>query len=132
MIGLPLEDIIGQKTFSLFNDESINKIINDKLSTRKIGVSDTYELCIKNIKGEIKYWLVSGAPKFDDNNNMVGSIGIHLDITKQKRLEKDLLKAKLDAENAQKAEQQFLANMSHEILNTTQLNYRYVSFIKGY
>src|SRR3954471_8535810 len=30
--------------------------------------------------------LISGAPLFDHNNNVIGSVGVHLDITYQKRI----------------------------------------------
>jgi len=46
---------------------------------------------------------------------LIGSIGIHLDITEHKLLEKELAKAKSIAEAAAKAKELFLANMSHEI-----------------
>ena len=38
--------------------------------------------------GEIKNWLISGAPNYNVNGELIGSIGIHLDITNQKNLEK--------------------------------------------
>ena len=44
-----------------------------------------------------------------------GSIGIHLDITQQKILERELRKAKQEAERSASAKEIFLANMSHEI-----------------
>ena len=46
---------------------------------------------------------------------MIGSIGIHLDITEQKKLTQQLELARLKAEEATEAREAFLANMSHEI-----------------
>ena len=52
---------------------------------------------------------------FDDAGETIGSIGIHLDITKQKENERDLRNARFKAEESTKTKEQFLANMSHEI-----------------
>lgn len=82
---------------------------------RKDGVSDSYEIPIRTKHGEMRWWLISGAPLYDENNIQLGSIGIHLDITEQKQLEDDLIEAKKAAEKSAKAKEVFLANMSHEI-----------------
>jgi signal transduction histidine kinase/CheY-like chemotaxis protein len=86
--------------------------INNK---RRAGHSDAYELCIRNKKGERRWWLISGAPNFDREGNEIGSIGIHWDITNQKELEEQLLSDKNRAEAIAEFKTQFLANMSHEI-----------------
>ncbi len=49
-----------------------------------------------------------------DGNQFVWSWSFR-DITEQKRIEKELIDAKVSAENAVKSKQQFLSNMSHEI-----------------
>ena len=70
---------------------------------------------LKKKDGEVIWVMISGAPYYDLHGDMVGSIGVHYDITEQKRLRANLQRAKLLAEQAQKAEQNFLSNMSHEI-----------------
>lgn len=86
-----------------------------KNKLRGNGVSSGYELAVKNKQGEPRWWFVSDAPNYNDKNEHVGSIGIHLDITEQKNLEKELEQAIIVAEEASKAKEVFLANMSHEI-----------------
>ena len=70
---------------------------------------------MKKKDGDLIWVIISGAPIIDSTGKTIGSLGIHYDITERKVLEQELAKAKVTAEQAQKAEQQFLANMSHEI-----------------
>ncbi len=115
MSGYPLIELLGRDAGDLLlNDENREMMvaINNK---RKEGHSDAYELCIRNKKGERRWWLISGAPNFDREGNEIGSIGIHWDITKQKELETQLLFDKNRAEAIAEFKTQFLANMSHEI-----------------
>ena len=51
----------------------------------------------------------------DDSGNPLRMIGTNWDITEQKKTEAVLLKARQDAETANKSKSVFLANMSHEI-----------------
>ena len=91
------------------------ELMKRKNLSRKDGVSDAYEIAIRNKRGQIRWWLISGAPRYDDSGLLVGSIGIHLDITGQKNLEIDLIVAREQAEESTRSKEIFLANMSHEI-----------------
>ncbi len=115
MCGYPMEELLGKKASVLFVRGENNEMMETKNDLRRNGVSDAYEISVKNKRGEIKWWLISGAPRFNEKGDLVGSIGIHLDITIQKQQEIELLEARTQAELSASAKQLFLANMSHEI-----------------
>jgi PAS domain S-box-containing protein len=115
MSGYNLDELKGKQATGLFVVEHQKNIIIDKIIKRNENKSDSYEVEIINKKGEKRWWFISGAPNYNDKGQLIGSIGIHLDITEQKRLEHELAMAKTFAETAAKAKELFLANMSHEI-----------------
>ncbi|WP_343662393.1 PAS domain-containing hybrid sensor histidine kinase/response regulator [Chryseobacterium mucoviscidosis] len=114
--GFELDEIIGKNPSQLFvQGEANQEFMQEQIELREKGISSVYQLPIKNKRGELRWWAISGAPNYDDHGNLLGSIGIHLDITDQKRLEEDLKQEKSKAIEASKAKEVFLANMSHEI-----------------
>ena len=115
MSGYKLEELKGKFAAELFVKEYQQNIIYEKNEKRKESISDGYEIEVNDKNGKPHWWFVSGAPNYNDKGQLIGSIGIHLDITVQKRLEQELAKAKNFAEAAAKAKELFLANMSHEI-----------------
>lgn len=113
--GFEIEELLGKNASELLAFEENSEIMNFQKELRKNGISDIYQVPIKNKKGELRWWAISGAPEFDNTGKLVGSIGIHLDVTEQKQLEIDLEKEKVKAQEASRAKEAFLANMSHEI-----------------
>ena len=98
MSGYLIEELIGKKGSELFLDDQAKKQLIDKGKERKNGKSDSYEILVKNKQGELKHWLISGAPNYNINGEVIGSIGIHLDITDQKNQEQQLILLSLIAE----------------------------------
>jgi PAS domain S-box-containing protein len=109
LAGVVAEDILMR------DNETDRNIILDKNRERSRGIYDAYEVVVTTRNGDDKWWLISGAPVYSDDGRVNGSIGIHLDITMQKDLEKNLTEARLHAEETAYAKEVFLANMSHEI-----------------
>jgi PAS domain S-box-containing protein len=115
MSGFEVSELLGRKASTMFTRGENSEMIETKNELRKKGVSDVYEIAMKDKRGELKWWLISGAPRYDDKGSLVGSIGIHLDITEQKELELELHEAREAAEQSARTKELFLANMSHEI-----------------
>lgn len=115
MSGYKMEELIGRKASDLFLEEDDKMIVEKKRQLREKGQSDMYESKIINKSGHKRWWMISGAPNFNDHGELIGSIGIHLDVTESKELELNLKIAREKAEESSKAKEAFLANMSHEI-----------------
>ena len=113
--GYEFEEIAGKKASDLLISEENKNILERVNQHRILGISNGYEILTKNKRGDAMWWLISGAPNYNDIGEVIGTIGIHLDITEQKRLEVDLERALVEAKNASEAKELFLANMSHEI-----------------
>jgi PAS domain S-box-containing protein len=115
MSGYQLSELKGNTAADLLVNSENQAIIREKNQKRADLISDSYEIHVLDKHGIPHWWFISGAPNFDDKGQLIGSIGIHLDITEQKQLEQELAMAKNFAESAAKAKELFLANMSHEI-----------------
>lgn len=117
MTGYTPEELKGQNAVDLLLPEEYLESMNIQDVERQDGKQGIYEIQLIRKDGERIWVLVSGAPFFDSNGKVVGSIGIHYDITERKNLENELHDAREVAEKARAAEKEFLANMSHEIRN---------------
>jgi two-component system sensor histidine kinase UhpB len=89
-------EIIGKIGNELFFDSSEQKDNMEKISKERIEkLTSKYEIQIKTKTGKIKWLLITGSPYKDKNNKVIGSIGIHTDITDRKNAEVDLMDANL-------------------------------------
>ncbi|TFZ65515.1 PAS domain S-box protein [Hymenobacter sp. UV11] len=115
MIGYPAAELLHQPLHPLIVGLADETVMADKLTERRRGISGSYELEITTKQGERKWLFIGAAPLYGDDKQVYGTIGINLDITRQKQLENSLREAKQLAEDSAKVKELFLANMSHEI-----------------
>jgi PAS domain S-box-containing protein len=113
--GYSLDELKGELAHKLFTKKEDEKIIEGVIDERKKGQSGNFEVTILTKNREERIWFVSGAPNYNDKGEIIGSIGVHLDITERKMLEVALENARDKAQEASKTKEMFLANMSHEI-----------------
>jgi signal transduction histidine kinase/DNA-binding NarL/FixJ family response regulator/HPt (histidine-containing phosphotransfer) domain-containing protein len=65
--------------------------------------------------GNPVFYVSTRVPLFDQNQKVIGVIGISVDITARKKMEQELFIAKEKAEAANQAKSIFIANMSHDV-----------------
>ena len=114
MSGFDESELIGKKAAIILNISDHN-LISEKQKERLAGNSDSYEVEVLNKKGEVRHWLISGAPRYDHKKKMVGTIGIHLDITNQKLLEFQKEKLLTELEKSNEGLQEYAHIVSHDL-----------------
>jgi diguanylate cyclase (GGDEF)-like protein/PAS domain S-box-containing protein len=87
MVGYSREELVGRQASDLLVDARDRELLRQQISLRQLGASDQYELKVRRADGEIIWLEIGGAPVFDAAGNVIGSIGVHNDITVRKRAE---------------------------------------------
>ncbi len=115
MVDYTSEELVGNISSNILLPDDLTASDNKKLIDRNLEESKIYDIKVMRKDGTLIDLIVCGAPFYDDYGNMVGTLDVHYDVTKEKKLQQELKEAKEIAERAQQAEKQFLTNMSHEI-----------------
>ena len=108
------EDILGKK-FESFMSPGEAELNNIACIKALSGEPVRFEWSL-NKKNDQKYHFENSlTPYYDRNNTVIGIVCVARDITARKSIEKELIKSKKEAEEADKLKSSLLANMSHEI-----------------
>ncbi len=132
--GLSRESLIDTDFFDYFTEPQKAREVYKEVFA-KGSVADS-PLTLRHKNGKLTDVLFNGSVYKDDEGNVLGIVIVARDVTDQKRIETELVEAKVfaemateiaekaklkaenatrTAENALRAKQQFLSNMSHEI-----------------
>ncbi|MCJ1807755.1 PAS domain S-box protein [Flavobacterium covae] len=130
MSGYTIDELIGKNATDLLANDTSKMLLADQNKARKKGISDSYEVLAKTKNGDDRYWVISGGPNYDAKGNIVGSIGIHLDITQQKNLElqKERLLLRLKKQNQQLND--YAQIVSHDLKSPLRSIHSLISWIK--
>lgn len=115
MSGYSRPELIGKIASEIFTVEEDAKIIIEEHIKRQKGDSNSYELKIKTKEGKKKHWLISGAPNYNINGELIGTIGIHLDITDIKNLENQKEQLLLKLEKSNNELEEYAHIVSHDL-----------------
>lgn len=116
MVEYSEEELVGVDAIRLLiKDKSSISLVKSQTRDRQKGLSGVYELKLYTKSGKEKWVLTSGTPIYNEKQEVVGSIGIHYDITGRKQMETRLIESMKKEKVLSQAKELFLANMSHEI-----------------
>ncbi|MDR6673675.1 CHASE domain-containing protein [Xanthomonas sp. 1678] len=131
MLGYAAHEMIGRKATGLFLDPeqlasraehmaaqsgmAVVPAFESVAALSTLGRSDTREWTYVSKDGRPFPVLLTLSTLRDDNDQVIGYLGIAVDLTEQKRHERELRLAIDAAETANQSKSDFLANMSHEI-----------------
>lgn len=114
MVGRPNESLLGLTDYDIVPREQAAFFQDIDRKVFATGAPHELEERLTNAAGA-EYWLFTRKSMATVASGERFVVGIIYDITERKRMEKDLVAAKLMAEDANRAKTQFLANMSHEL-----------------
>ena len=111
-----VDAVIGKSDFDYFSRVFAQKSFNDELEIMRTGVPKyNIEECIEWIDNRQKWVITSKFPYRNKAGMIIGTFGVAKDITPQKALENDLIKALNKVEESDRLKTAFLHNISHEI-----------------
>ena len=112
--GYAKRELMGKVAAEILVAKTIKSTMDEKVQERAYGISESYEVEIIRKSGD-KAWLrISGSPIYDVKGEVVGSIGLHADITLEKVKEQSLQKALAKEKELNKLKSQFITTASHE------------------
>lgn len=115
ILSLRQDSIVGKTTYDLFNKKDADNLIKIDNKVLAQGKAITLEELGFDVNGDPAIYISNKAPVRNDKGDVIGLIGISLDITKQKQIEQELRDAKEKAEAADCAKSEFILNISHDI-----------------
>ena len=113
--GISRADYLGKTVFELLAPEAAQiHDAHDRELLRAVS-HQSYEAKIPQRNGVVRDGIYYKATRTRAGGSIAGLVGTISDITERKAWERETLKAKEEAEAANRAKSEFLANMSHEI-----------------
>lgn len=115
MVGYTKEELIGKDPNEILIDITSIPKLQEETENRKEGRTGLYEMELVR-KDKSRFWtMISGAPVYDKKGNVIGSLGIHMDMTERKKSEQKLKEYTSDLEKINAELDQFAYIVSHDL-----------------
>jgi PAS domain S-box-containing protein len=115
MSGYSIKELSGKLLKDVFGFENQDIIFKPEINKIKTDSFNSNEIEIKNKHGEIKNWLMSSAPNYNLKGELIGSIGVYLDITQLKFLENQKTKILSSLEKSNEELKEYAHIVSHDL-----------------
>ncbi len=99
MLGYCTDELQGMNLFNLVSEAEIEKLLKET-SDRIQDVSSAYELEMKRKDGKPILVRVSAVPRKDEKDEIIGTIAVVIDVTKEKLAEQELRKLSMAVEHS--------------------------------
>jgi len=104
MVGYAREELVGLLGETLLPYPEDVALMREKIELRMRHVADQYEIRVRRKDGTVIWLEIGGAPVVDAVGNVIGSIGVHNDVTERRMAEEALRESearyRLMAENS--------------------------------
>ena len=85
MLGYTKEELLGKVGYKVLLDEDMQELIKEKNRERMKGITGKYTVKMKRKDGTPIFFEISGTPVYDKAGNVIGSLGIHSDISERQK-----------------------------------------------
>ncbi len=107
IVGYEKSSLVKQNAKIMLAGNGFDDKLDEENESRRLGRGNKFEIKLRRGDNTIIDVEISGSPIYDQAGNLVGSIGIHKDITHQKK-----------SDAAQKAYAEDITKLNRELLNT--------------
>ncbi len=112
--GLSIDDVIGKTAIDVYGGRAGEAAFERHLQVCNSGATMTYEVTLP-LQGAETVVRTTLIPRLDENGKLTRLVGTSIDLSEERRYERDALKAQADAEGVLTEMEQFVAIAAHDL-----------------